>query len=107
LDEDEAGHSNEAVQLYSEAVELCLAANKKSKDKKLSAELTKIAGQALGRAEQLKGVSRRPTQMTQTTAQTATRLVPPLGLEGLNLREAPASEQPGGAAAASHRCQFS
>ncbi|KAF0307862.1 Calpain-7 [Amphibalanus amphitrite] len=50
LDEDEAGNAREALQLYGQAVELCLEANKKFP----SPRFTEAAEQALGRAERLK-----------------------------------------------------
>ena len=42
LDADETGHGDEAVGLYSQAVELCLKARQQTVDKDLAAKLTKV-----------------------------------------------------------------
>ena len=42
LDEDEAENTEEAIKLYSEAVELCLKARTQTKDKELASNLTKV-----------------------------------------------------------------
>ena len=62
--------------------------------------LTQVAEYALDRAEKLKGISKaeesKPKTFPSTTTATAhsnpsaSRIVPPLGIEGLSLREAPA-----------------
>ncbi len=94
LDEDEAGHADEAVELYMEAITVCIKAKKETEDKDLAAKLTKVAECALDRAEKLKGIAAKTAEAPKTkTASTmaATRVVPPLGIEGLSLREAPAA----------------
>ena len=58
LDDDEKGNFDEAVEHYSEAVEVCLRAKKETKDKELGSKLTKLATQALERAEKIKESSR-------------------------------------------------
>lgn len=58
LNEDEAGHKEEAVKLYTEAVEVGLSARAVANDdQELQAKLTDIARSALERAEELKGIS--------------------------------------------------
>lgn len=54
LDEDEAGNKDDAIDLYSEAVELCLKAKKLTADTDLQRKLMNLAKQALDRAETLK-----------------------------------------------------
>ncbi|KAG1687433.1 Calpain-7 [Nymphon striatum] len=54
LDEDEDGTVEEAISLYSEAVDLCLKARKATSDPYLLEKLGNLAKQALGRAETLK-----------------------------------------------------
>ncbi len=81
LEEDEAGRSQQAAQSYEQAVELCLRARKKTADQDLHAKLTSLAKQALERAEAIKKVSPSPSPK---------RAPANLGLESLNLRDAPA-----------------
>lgn len=57
LNEDEAGKTEEAVELYSQAVELALAARKETADEEQQKKLTSLAIDALERAEKLKGIS--------------------------------------------------
>ncbi|KAH6939308.1 hypothetical protein HPB50_016934 [Hyalomma asiaticum] len=54
LDEDEADNYQEALELYTLAVELCLQARAATDDKTLHEKLTSIASQGLERAESLK-----------------------------------------------------
>ena len=94
LDEDEAGNADGAVELYMEAITVCIKAKKETEDKDLAAKLTKVAESALDRAEKLKGIAKAaepPKPKTASATSAATRLVPPLGFEGLSLREAPAA----------------
>ena len=88
LDEDEKGHSDEAMQCYQEAVELCIKAKKQTEDADLKAKLTKVATQALERAENIKGIDKKPLP----------RKVDPPTLEGINLGDAPSPpmDDPGG-----------
>ncbi|CAG0887662.1 unnamed protein product [Cyprideis torosa] len=57
LDVDEAGEKEEAVDLYAQAVELCLKARKSTKDPALLKKLQNNAAMALERAEKLKGLN--------------------------------------------------
>ena len=99
LDLDENGQEDEAVDLYAEAVELCLKAKDEVKnDDKLKTQLSKIARQALERAEKIKG--RPPTSAKGATStppasvSTANqRVMPPLGIEGLNLDDSPSTSK--------------
>ncbi|KAK7862617.1 hypothetical protein R5R35_005653 [Gryllus longicercus] len=64
LDADEAGNHDDAVELYSKAVELGLEARSATSDPELHSKLTAVARQALERAEELKGIvtpSDKPT----------------------------------------------
>ncbi|GLH15299.1 Calpain-7 [Gryllus bimaculatus] len=64
LDADEAGNRDDAVELYSKAVELGLEARSATSDPELHSKLTAVARQALERAEELKGIvtpSDKPT----------------------------------------------
>ncbi|XP_064455329.1 calpain-7-like isoform X2 [Ornithodoros turicata] len=54
LDEDEACNSEDALELYTQAVELCLQARSSTEDKALQEKLTSIATNGLERAEVLK-----------------------------------------------------
>lgn len=78
---------------------MCIKAKKETVDKDLADKLTKVAQHALDRAEKLKGIFNAQTSApTKTKAApvttTTTRLVPPLGFEGLSLREAPTGPTP-------------
>lgn len=87
LAQDERGKEEEAVELYGRAVEVCLRASRApdvSADAK--AKLTKLATQALERAEKIKPPPRR--------SPSPVRALPPLGLDGLHLRDAPAPATP-------------
>ncbi|XP_064647920.1 calpain-7-like [Lineus longissimus] len=54
FDEDENGNDKEALELYSQAVELLLSVKQATQDKTLEAKVVKLATQALDRAEDLK-----------------------------------------------------
>lgn len=69
LDADESGDRDQAVLLYSEAVEQILRID----DKDARARLNKFANQALERAEKLKGIKYQPA----TTAPISPTLSPP------------------------------
>ncbi|KAM9308611.1 calpain-7 [Gastrophryne carolinensis] len=54
FEEDDKGNAEEAIELYSEAVELCLTTSNDTTDQTLQAKLKQLARQALDRAESLK-----------------------------------------------------
>ncbi|KAM3928765.1 calpain-7 [Leptodactylus fuscus] len=54
FDEDDKGNAEEAIELYSEAVELCLTTSNETTDQNLQTKLKQLARQALDRAESLK-----------------------------------------------------
>ncbi|RWS05561.1 Calpain-7-like protein [Dinothrombium tinctorium] len=56
LDEDECGNKENAIELYSQAVELCLKAKNDVKDENIKKKLSTLAEEALNRAEKLKGI---------------------------------------------------
>ncbi|KAG8229479.1 hypothetical protein J437_LFUL010053 [Ladona fulva] len=56
LDADEAGNKDEAVELYSQAVETSINARNSTSDVNLQQKLTYLAKNALERAEELKGI---------------------------------------------------
>ncbi|UYV60305.1 CAPN7 [Cordylochernes scorpioides] len=73
LDEDEAGNTSEAIDLYSQSVELCLQAVSSHspllrhtvEDAQLKAKIGLLAQRALERAEELKGPTINKTVTTQ------------------------------------------
>lgn len=92
LEHDENHRPQEAVELYTEAVELCLTAKNSSKDDQLKSNLAKVARQALERAEKIKGINEEAAKVQQTTlAAKPTLLMRPLGIDGLNLNESNSS----------------
>ncbi|KAL7976770.1 hypothetical protein Chor_008719 [Crotalus horridus] len=54
FDEDEKGNKEEAIELYTEAVELCLKTSSETSETVLQTKLKQLARQALDRAEALK-----------------------------------------------------
>nr|XP_033785927.1 calpain-7 isoform X1 [Geotrypetes seraphini] len=54
FDEDDKGNAEEAVELYTEAVELCLKTSNETSDQTLQMKLKQLARQAIERAESLK-----------------------------------------------------
>ncbi|CAN2389705.1 Belongs to the peptidase C2 family [Pristimantis euphronides] len=54
FDEDDKGNAEEAIELYTEAVELCLTTSNDTTDQNLQTKLKQLARQALDRAESLK-----------------------------------------------------
>ncbi|KAK7109473.1 calpain-7-like [Littorina saxatilis] len=54
LDEDEKGDMQDAIDLYTEAVELCIKIRDSTEDNSLKTKVTKMATEALDRAEALK-----------------------------------------------------
>ena len=90
LNLDENGQEDEAVDLYAEAVELCLKAKEDMTDDKLKKQLSQVARQALERAEKIRGRNETPTAAA-AVAKPKPRVMPPLGIEGLNLNEGSSS----------------
>ncbi|XP_064410988.1 calpain-7 isoform X2 [Latimeria chalumnae] len=62
FDEDERGNADEAIELYTETVELCLKTANETSDQTLQGKLKQVARQALDRAEALKGPTSKSTQ---------------------------------------------
>ncbi|XP_053744345.1 calpain-7 isoform X2 [Synchiropus splendidus] len=60
--EDEKGNQEEAVELYSQAVELCIKTSNDTSDATLQTKLKQLAHQALDRAEGLKQCKPGPSQ---------------------------------------------
>ncbi|KAG7469852.1 hypothetical protein MATL_G00133300 [Megalops atlanticus] len=54
FEEDEKGNSDEAIELYKQAVELCIQASNETSDQGLKGKLKQLVRQALNRAEELK-----------------------------------------------------
>ncbi|KAK8405712.1 hypothetical protein O3P69_001903 [Scylla paramamosain] len=89
FEEDEAGNVEEAVELYSSAVELCLEACKNASNAKITDKLRKLAEQALSRAEDLKAsekaaakgaeIDSRTSEKSQCQKVSPSRAIPPLG----------------------------
>ncbi|XP_005103688.1 calpain-7 [Aplysia californica] len=84
LDEDEQKNLDEAINLYSEAIDLCLQIRDNNPDPKLKDNVVKMATQALDRAEALKKKKANtlpsPTSSTSSSVRTADgKIVPPLG----------------------------
>ncbi|XP_077667330.1 calpain-7 isoform X5 [Eretmochelys imbricata] len=68
FDEDDKGNAEEAVELYSEAVELCLKTANETSDAILQSKLKQLARQALDRAEALKESTSKSSQKDKQTA---------------------------------------
>ncbi|KAK8750520.1 hypothetical protein OTU49_014879 [Cherax quadricarinatus] len=93
LDEDEAGNAEEAIELYSNAVQLCLEACNNASNARITDKLRKLAEQALTRAEVLKSQetgeeatgmsSDKAANKTQHRKVSPTRIIPPLGIGNL------------------------
>ncbi|XP_029445211.1 calpain-7 [Rhinatrema bivittatum] len=60
FDEDDKGNAEEAIELYTEAVELCLKTSNETSDQTLQTKLKQLARQALDRAESLKDSVSKP-----------------------------------------------
>lgn len=89
LELDENGQEDEAVDLYTEAVELCIKAKNETTDDKLKQKLSKVARQALERAEQIKGRDAvQPSKQQELPVKNKVRVLPPLGFDALNLNSA-------------------
>ncbi|KAF6734025.1 Calpain-7 [Oryzias melastigma] len=68
FEEDEKGNDDEAIELYTQAVELCIQTSNETSDPALQNKLKQLARQALDRAEGLK-----ESQSKSTSAQTQDR----------------------------------
>ncbi|XP_044859894.1 calpain-7 isoform X3 [Mauremys mutica] len=68
FDEDDKGNAEEAIELYTEAVELCLKTANETSDAILQSKLKQLARQALDRAEALKESMSKSSQKDKQTA---------------------------------------
>ncbi|XP_067417902.1 calpain-7 isoform X5 [Emydura macquarii macquarii] len=68
FDEDDKGNAEEAIELYTEAVELCLKTANETSDAILQSKLKQLARQALDRAEALKESISQSSQKDRQTA---------------------------------------
>ena len=88
LDLDENGQEEEAVDLYAEAVRLCLKAKDETNDDKLKTQLSKYARQALERAEKIKGrQDTTPHLAAGATSSPVPKALQRYGIDGLSLGE--------------------
>ncbi|XP_062254761.1 calpain-7 [Platichthys flesus] len=71
FEEDEKGNDDEAVELYTQAVELCIKTSSETSDQALQTKLKQLARQALDRAEGLK-----ESQSKSASAQTPDKTGP-------------------------------
>ncbi|XP_014780312.1 calpain-7 [Octopus bimaculoides] len=94
FEEDEKENKEEAVELYTQAVELCIKVRQETNDSSLQERVINLAKQALDRAEILKGCKKETPQNIPTTSSTSVgtisgktvlkdrhtrKVVPPLG----------------------------
>ncbi|XP_003772054.1 calpain-7 isoform X1 [Sarcophilus harrisii] len=68
FDEDDKGNVEEAIELYTEAVDLCLKTSNETSDQSLQSKLKQLARQALDRAEALKESMSKPSQKDKPAA---------------------------------------
>ncbi|XP_077643027.1 calpain-7 isoform X4 [Lonchura striata] len=68
FDEDDKGNAEEAIELYTEAVELCLKTATETSEASLQSKLKQLARQALDRAEALKESMSKSSQKEKSTA---------------------------------------
>ncbi|XP_074918598.1 calpain-7 isoform X7 [Chelonoidis abingdonii] len=68
FEEDDKGNAEEAIELYTEAVELCLKTANETSDAILQSKLKQLARQALDRAEALKESMSKSSQKDKQTA---------------------------------------
>uniref|UniRef100_A0A8C5PQQ8 Calpain 7 n=1 Tax=Leptobrachium leishanense TaxID=445787 RepID=A0A8C5PQQ8_9ANUR len=97
FEEDDKGNVEEAIELYSEAVELCLTTSGDTTDQNLQAKLKQLARQALDRAESLKesiSKSSAKDKTAVTKPNQPARTFFPLGPD-FSLNEKPQSARPG------------
>ncbi|XP_039427483.1 calpain-7 isoform X4 [Corvus cornix cornix] len=67
FDEDDKGNAEEAIELYTEAVELCLKTATETSEAGLQSKLKQLARQALDRAEALKESMSKSSQKEKST----------------------------------------
>ncbi|XP_064362163.1 calpain-7 isoform X2 [Dromaius novaehollandiae] len=67
FDEDDKGNAEEAIELYTEAVELCLKTATETSETGLQSKLKQLARQALDRAEALKESMSKSSQKEKST----------------------------------------
>uniref|UniRef100_A0A671VV75 Calpain 7 n=1 Tax=Sparus aurata TaxID=8175 RepID=A0A671VV75_SPAAU len=72
FEEDEKGNDDEAIELYTQAVELCITSSNETSDQALQTKLKQLARQALDRAEGLKESKSKSTP-AQTQDRTGTK----------------------------------
>ncbi|XP_053351073.1 calpain-7 [Clarias gariepinus] len=70
FEEDEKGNSEEAIELYTQAVELCIQASSETSDQILQGKLKQLARQALDRAEGLKDAISKPGPQEKSNSST-------------------------------------
>ncbi|XP_075778055.1 calpain-7 isoform X7 [Pelodiscus sinensis] len=68
FDEDDKGNAEEAIELYTEAVDLCLKTANETSDAVLQSKLRQLARKALDRAEALKESKSKSSQKDKQTA---------------------------------------
>ncbi|KFO14485.1 Calpain-7, partial [Balearica regulorum gibbericeps] len=68
FDEDDKGNAEEAIELYTEAVELCLKTATETSEAGLQSKLKQLARQALDRAEALKESVSKSSQKEKSTS---------------------------------------
>ncbi|XP_041421969.1 calpain-7 isoform X3 [Xenopus laevis] len=96
FDEDGKGNAEEAIELYSEAVELCINTSNETVDQNLQAKLKQLARQALDRAESLKDSMSKLSAKDKAAAakpSQPTRTFFPLGPD-FSLNDKPQSTRP-------------
>ncbi|XP_039593575.1 calpain-7 [Polypterus senegalus] len=82
FDEDEKGNNEEAIELYTQAVELCIQTANEATDSAFQMKLKQLARQALDRAEILKDSMSKPVQKEKPSLQKTSnpgRIFQPLG----------------------------
>ncbi|KAG8572807.1 hypothetical protein GDO81_012170 [Engystomops pustulosus] len=99
FDEDDKGNVEEAIELYSEAVELCLNTSNETTDPNLQTKLKQLARQALDRAESLKdsmaksSSKDKPSAPNKQNQTQPTRSFLPLGPD-FSLNDKPSAAKP-------------
>ncbi|XP_043919936.1 calpain-7 [Protopterus annectens] len=96
FDEDEKGNVDEAVELYTEAVELCIKTANETTEPVLQVKLKQLASQALDRAENLKESTTKLSQKDKSATPKSSqpvRSVQPLGPD-FSLNDKPQSTRP-------------
>ncbi|KAJ9584384.1 hypothetical protein L9F63_021278 [Diploptera punctata] len=76
LDEDEAGNTDEAVDLYTQAVELALSMKEKADDEQQQEKLRSLATDALERAEKLRGILPKTEEKASPSSPVQPKLSP-------------------------------